>query len=218
MDRNTNLSKDLQRLRHATAVIETVQSGQNLESVSEFFKNIFPFTWRISIVLIFDFIPMQSDSKYREELKLTSAMEQTNDKTHRNDDLIELLNEAKLTILELQREIESLKSETEQLRQQNRTLATQIDSPKNQPEIISRGKELKPSENDKPIAIPLDPIVIVNDNKIDISTNTNQKRDEKNNGIPQAKMNHSKSKLATKNGRDQMPSDQTSQSDNTYVL
>lgn len=34
MDRNTNLSKDLQKLRQATAAIETTQNGQNQENVS----------------------------------------------------------------------------------------------------------------------------------------------------------------------------------------
>lgn len=161
---------------------------------------------------------MQSDTKFREELKSTGAMEQTND-SHRNDDLIELLNEAKLTILELQREIESLKSEIEQLRQQNRTLATQRDSPQKHPEIISSAKELKPAGEDGSAAMPLQPIVIVNDNnKIeDNSTNANLITNERNDGIPPAKINYSNSKSAAKNGRNQMPSDQTSQSDNTYV-
>lgn len=129
-----------------------------------------------------------------------------------NDDLTDLLNEAKLTILELQHEIESLKSEIEQLRQQNRALVTQIDSSQNQsnrktvesdqPKIESGGKESKP-----PPAIPLEPVVIVNDNKIDSSMKTNRKASESLNP-----------KFIPKNVREQMASDQTSQSDSTYVV
>lgn len=144
-------------------------------------------------------------------------------KTSDNDDLTDLLNEAKRTILELQHEIESLKSEIEQLRQQNRALATQIDSPQNQsnlktvhdqPQIDTGGKESKPipaplpqSQIDGSVAMPLEPVIIVNDKKTESSLNTNRKANENLNP-----------KFVPKNGREQMASDQTSQSDSTYVV
>lgn len=161
----------------------------------------------------------QFNSKYHEELKTTTG----------NDDLTDLLNEAKHTILELQHEIESLKSEIEQLRQQNRALAAtaQIEpSVQNQTNLKtvnedptvgdSGGKESKPTpvvsvtvppsmqqaQKDSPVKIPLEPVVIVNDNKLGSSANKN-----------------SNPKLVSKSGREQqMPSDQTSQSDNTFVV
>lgn len=52
----------------------------------------------------------------------------------RNDDLIDLLNEAKSTILELRTEIESLKSEIDRLRRQNLDYNIQIESMRNQPQ------------------------------------------------------------------------------------
>lgn len=165
---------------------------------------------------------LQYDEKYREELK-----------TLGNDDLPELLNEAKLTIIELQREIESLKSEIEELRQQNRGLAAQIESPQNpanlktgiidQSVIDSGGGELKSApapvpmpepapvqaplaQKESPAAIPLEPVVIVNDNnKVDSSAN--RKANE-----------HPNPQIASKNGREQRPSVQTSESDNTFVV
>lgn len=156
---------------------------------------------------------MQSDSKYDEELKTTG-----------NDDLTDLLNEAKHTILEMQHEIESLKSEIEQLRQQNRTLAAQNESSQNQtndnkPAGDSGGMESKPAptptptpvlviqaQKDSPAAIPLEPVVIINDNGVERPTNTNRKAVENPNP-----------KIVSKNVP-QMPSDQTSQSDSTFVV
>lgn len=147
-----------------------------------------------------------------------------------NDDLTDLLNEAKHTILELQHEIESLKSEIDQLRQQNRSLAAQNDTPHNQtnlktinenrPASASGGKESKPTpapaptpvptvqgQKDSSAAVSLEPVVIVNDNGIESSANTKRKTIE-----------HPMPRIASKNAQEQMPSDQTSQSDNTFVV
>lgn len=130
-----------------------------------------------------------------------------------NDDLTDLLNEAKLTILELQREIESQKSEIEQLRQQNK--AAQIDSPQNQSnlkavhyqqKIDSGGRESKPAPTPQ-VTIPLEPVVIVDDNKYESPLNPNRKAND--NLTP---------KFVSKNVREQKASDQTSQSDSTYVV
>lgn len=50
------------------------------------------------------------------------------DKVTKNDDLTDLLNEAKSTILDLQAEIDTLKTEIEILRHKNQEYAKQIGS------------------------------------------------------------------------------------------
>lgn len=171
---------------------------------------------------------MQADTKYREELKQTSE-------THHTDDLTDLLNEAKHTILELQHEIESLKSEIEQLRQQNRFFVAQLESSQSQSnlktghdqlEIKSGGKESKSMptaaaespEKSGPVGMPLEPVIIVNGNKCDNIMDTNQKANEKTDAMCQTKkIVPSNPKIVAKKSCDHVASDQTTQSDHTYV-
>lgn len=170
---------------------------------------------------------MQSDTKYSEELKSTNATAEQMHATNRNDDLMDLLNEAKSTILELQREIESQKFEIEQLRQQNHNLASKNDLSQNQSnlktaqdytEIDSGRNELKPAST---TAMPLEPAVVVvvaNDDKIESSTNANLKATDPNDGMPKAKIIHSNPKYVARNVVNRLTSDQTSQSDDTFVV
>lgn len=122
-----------------------------------------------------------------------------------NDDLTDLLNEAKHTILELQHEIQSLKSEIEQLRQQNQTNNKPvIDSgrvemeSKSTPISVPASVSAVQAQRESPAAMPLEPVVIVNGNR---------KATENPNA-----------KVESKNAHERMPSDQTSQSDNTFVV
>lgn len=155
----------------------------------------------------------QSNSKYREESKQTSAMEETSD---RNDDLTDLLNEAKHTILELQHEIESLKSEIVELRQQNRFFVTQMESVGNESKLVPTPVN---ADKDGPAAMPLEPIVIVNDNKHDDLVETAQEANENISSMPQTKkLIPPNAKVMVKNSRGHEASDQTTQSDNTYVV
>lgn len=149
--------------------------------------------------------------------------------TNENNDLTDLLNEAKLTIIHLQQEMKSLKSEIEILRQQNREYLTQIEtmknesrvkSPQNQPQIASENDktELKtPALKEDPVPIPLEPVIIVKESKsmdpLKQSPNTTAKQHE--NVVKQLLRNHS---FDIDHEDKSLVSDQTSQSENTFVV
>lgn len=153
---------------------------------------------------------LKLEPKYpeREKSDATEKLDQPN----QTDDLVDLLNEAKLTILELQREIEALKIEIEMLREQNKGYLMQIES-------LNRvqSTQCQPTEsqanllppNDEAVPIPLEPIVIVKENHTDDSPNKCTNATDKHQPNPKhtaPHVNHS------------MASDQTSQSDNTFVV
>lgn len=145
------------------------------------------------------------------EKKISDSKTDNLDILAKNDDLSDLLNEAKSTIIQLQEETKSLKSEIDVLRQRNQEYVKTIQS--------NNDIDAKPKSpllnNDHtsleiPPPIPLEPFIIVKENKIknhpksghnDVSNQaTNNVRNESN---------YSEKSLA---------SEETSQSDDTFVV
>lgn len=119
--------------------------------------------------------------------------------TTNDDDLTDLLNEAKATILELQEKTESLKTEIETLRHQNQDYSKQIES------FLNCNNDAK-----VPPPIPLEPIVIVKENR--------SKNDSKCSQSVNAKTEHNDAVANLNYELDCSESSQSSQSDNTYLV
>lgn len=117
-----------------------------------------------------------------------------------NDDLTDLLNEAESTILQLQEESKTLKSEIHKLRQQNLEYNKQIDALQKQT-ITSNVPE----------TIPLEPIIIIKDNK-NISL-SDDGQDKRINNEFQATIN-----TGINISEKSSTSYDSSQSDNTFVM
>lgn len=129
----------------------------------------------------------------------------------KNDDLTDLLNEAKSTIIQLQEEMKSLKSEIDILRQRNQE-NVEINQPIN--DIDAKPKS-PPSNNvhsslEKPPPIPLEPVIIVKENKMNNHPKSGH-NDESN-----QTMNIVRNE--TKYSEKSLASDETSQSDDTFVV
>ncbi|XP_055310223.1 uncharacterized protein LOC129573573 [Sitodiplosis mosellana] len=188
MDRNTSLCKDLQTLRNVAGANE--HNGENIELV----KNT-----------CLDNDENNSDVKVNNSNVLS-----------KNDDLTDLLNEAKSTILNLQDEIKSLKSDIETLRQQNQEYVTQIESfhsigtKPNSPPLnhVHTSSEMPPP-------IPLEPVIIVKENKGKDYTKCDQTTIAAGDECNQTKKNTGNE---TKCSEHSFASDDTSQSDNTFVI
>lgn len=119
------------------------------------------------------------------------------DESSKKDDLVDLLNEAKTTILQLQDESKTLKSEIDNLRQKNLENDKQIES-------LQKQTVAKSSNDIARETIPLEPIIIVKENK-----NKSLSDDEHFNNEYKAPND-----ISDKSS----PSNQTSPSDNTFVL
>lgn len=144
--------------------------------------------------------------------------------------MTDLLHESKLTIIQLQHEIEALKSETEILRQQNRDYASKMESLQNdsrlksangQPQINSSDNELKATlaaSKEESVPIPLEPIIIVKENKsngsLKLSPEMNAKHEHHDRGLVDPLNRY----LEMKNDDNSLMSDQTTQSENTFVM
>lgn len=140
----------------------------------------------------------------------------------KRNDLTDLLNEAKLTIIQLQTEIESLKSEVEILRQQNREYMDHIEITNNESSPKTAHKPFESTEteaksqvmqpNDDPVPIPFEPIIIVKGSK----ENSPLKSNSHANAVVehQGLMEH----LDVNRDENSIISDQLQTSDNTYVL
>lgn len=126
--------------------------------------------------------------------------------TTNNDDLTDLLNEAKATILELQEKTESLKTEIDTLRHQNQDYSKQIEAFLN----CSNDAKVSPTIDAHPPPIPLEPIVIVKENR--------GKNDSKCSQSVNAKTEHNDTVANLNYELDCSESSQSSQSDNTNLV
>lgn len=148
-----------------------------------------------------------------------------NDMLSRTDDLTDLLNDAKLTILQLQTEIESLKSEIAILRQQNREYSkhfefTQNESrPKsahhqhvvNTTETKTKAKLPAESPKDDSVPIPLEPIIIVKGSQGNSPVKLHANANADHHGALEDHSNRDHDEHS-------LMSDQIQSSDNIYVL
>lgn len=96
----------------------------------------------VSILKFYNFkneIPFlkQPEPKWPEN----SNMMDNNKNSNENEDLVELLNEAKLTIIQLQQELQGCLAENEAIRQQNQQLATQKEFLRNDIEVGASASE-----------------------------------------------------------------------------
>lgn len=130
---------------------------------------------------------------------------------NKSDDLSELLNEAKSTIIKFQRETALLKSEIDMLRQKNQEYCKQIETLQNQIQMNATLVNDPISTNQLPI--PLEPIVIVKENLVQKDSKTNQNSDFKHspnnvNDNTDYRININENSLAS----------EQSSSDNTYLV
>lgn len=124
-----------------------------------------------------------------------------------------MLNEAKLTIIKLQKDINSLKSHIETLQQQNDNYSLELKAIKN-PELQTNQSEhnkncsrLSQTDNHVSPPIPLEPVVIVN-------SNSRTKNAVKKKSI-QRKMRDLNSST-TSDDSQSLTDDRNSESDNTF--
>lgn len=142
MERNTSLSKDLQALRNATVAIESIQNG----IIHEDRANKCSESHNVAEAAAAPAIATKPQNSVRIEVSTNP------------EDLTELLNEAKSTILQLQEETKTLKTEIETLRHQNQNHSKQIET------LLDCNNAKVPASAVEPPPIPLEPIVIVKDN------------------------------------------------------
>lgn len=149
--------------------------------------------------------------------KNDSAQKIDNFDGSKKEDLTDLLNEAKSTILNLQDEIKSLKSEIGKLRQQNQEYVVQIES-FHSVDTKEKGSLLNQvhTASEMPPPIPLEPVIIVKRNKSKEFT----KSDDQSTIAAEDGCNETNNdaRKATNCSEHSFTSDDTSQSDNTFVM
>lgn len=123
-------------------------------------------------------------------------------------DLVDLLDEAKSTILQLQEEIKSLRSEIDTLRQKNLEFVNQMDQLKNNTNIVPFNND----HNDDSNAMPLELIIMKQNEKQKHSKceYINNTKDVTNNTVDNVKAKAKISNISS-------PSEQTP-SDNTFLM
>lgn len=135
----------------------------------------------------------------------------------KKEDLTDLLNEAKSTILNLQNEIKALKSEIGKLRQQNQEYVVQIESihSVDTKEKVSLLNQVH-TASEMPPPMPLEPVIIVKENKSKEFT----KSDDQSTIAAEDGYNETKkdARKATNGSEHSFTSDDTSQSDDTFVM
>lgn len=133
----------------------------------------------------------------------------------KNEDLTDLLNEAKSTIINLQDEIQSLKSEIGKLRQQNQEYVVQIESfhSFDAKEKVSSLNQVH-TTSEMPPPIPLEPVIIVKE------SNEFTKTDDQSTIAAEGECNekNNDARKTTNCSEHSFTSDDTSQSDNTFVM
>lgn len=155
MEKNSKLSNELQAIRNATDNFESMHNNSDNEPKT----NLMP------------------DSNVADRTKIIASKSAPND----DDDLPELLNEAKLTIIQLQDDVNSFKAQIEKLRKQNHDHVIEIKEFKEknndinefeksiQTSLVGRHETIHKyhqetggsGKNTAP-PIPLEPIIIVN--------------------------------------------------------
>ncbi|XP_031620520.1 uncharacterized protein LOC116339048 [Contarinia nasturtii] len=178
MDRNTTLSKDLQSLRNGTGCMENINIIKNDD---------------------------KGEVQRLNESINKNGVEDINivDVSNKKEELEDLLNEAKSSIIQLQEEIRLHKFEIDKLRQINFEQEKQIDS------LQSNNKSKSNLLNNElhPPSLPLEPIIIIQQhkNQSNSEVDANDKKEscakEETNSIVTPSINN-----------------QTSQSDNTFII
>lgn len=148
---------------------------------------------------------------FQVKIQISCADKNNCNESIKSDDLSDLLNEAKSTILKLQQETNSLKSEIDMMRQQNQEYCKQIETLQNQVKMNTTLVHDTISVNQLPI--PLEPTVIVKENPIQNNSKSIHNLDSKH---QQNRLNDTANYGINLN-ENSLASEQSS-SDNTYLV